>query len=230
MARADQSAPEAEASGAEGAEGAEGRAAVLVCGLGTLGTECVVALRRYGVPVRAVDLVDACPEGIPFVRGDCRLAEVLDHAAIDVGSCRAVVLVTGDARANLEAALAARKSNPAIRIVARAAQDNINQLLSTLLGNFVAFEPSRLAAGALALAASTGDVVGHFRLHGRLVRVLRRQIDPEDGLTLLRALPGDLPAPLYPHQAHRLKAALEASGTTAQLRPYRAGDPGRAPV
>jgi hypothetical protein len=37
------------------------------------------------------------------------------------------------------------------------------------------------------------------------------------GLAILQTLPHDLPDPLYPHQALRLKAALETSGTTAEL-------------
>jgi Trk K+ transport system NAD-binding subunit len=156
-----------------GRRGGEG--AVLVCGLGSLGTECVSVLRRYGVPVRSIDLAEPRHADVELVRGDCRHPDVLHRAGIE--SCRAIVLVTGDARANVEAALAARKLNASIRIVARAGQDNINNLLSGLLGNFVAYEPSRLAAGALALAASRGDVLGYFHLQGRLVRVVRRKIE-----------------------------------------------------
>jgi Trk K+ transport system NAD-binding subunit len=147
---------------------------VLVCGLGSLGAECVAVLRRYGVPVRAVDTSEAGVPGVELVRGDCRQPEVLRRAGIE--GCRAIVLVTGDPRVNVEAALAARRLNAAIRIVARAPQDNINQLLSSLLSNFVAYEPGRLAAGALALAAARGEVIGYFRVDGRLVRVLRREV------------------------------------------------------
>jgi Trk K+ transport system NAD-binding subunit len=156
----------------QGQESAAG--AVLVCGLGTLGAECVSVLGRYGVRVRAVELGDAGPAGVEIVRGDCRLPDVLRRAGIE-GS-RAVVLVTGDARVNVEAALAARKLDAHVRIVARAPQDNVHQLLSARIGNFVAYEPSRLAAGALALAAGRGDVVGYFRHEGALVRVLRQTI------------------------------------------------------
>ena len=59
----------------------------------------------------------------------------------------------------------------------RAAQDNVNDFLSTLLGRFVAYEPGRLAAGALALAASTGETIGYFRVEGRVVRVLRHRVE-----------------------------------------------------
>jgi Trk K+ transport system NAD-binding subunit len=160
---------------------------VVLCGLGSLGLACTAVLRRYGVPVQAVDkdletatLVasgDPGPGHVEAIHGDCRHAEVLRRAGVE--HARAIVLVTGDSRANIEAALAARRLNPGIRIVARTAQDNISQLLTDRLSNFVAYEPSRLAAGALALAASGGEVIGHFHVGGRLVRVLRRPIDSE---------------------------------------------------
>ena len=150
---------------------------MLVCGLGSLGAECVSVLRRYGVPVRAIEITEPVADaGIELVRGDCRQPDVLRRAHIE--ACRAIVLVTGNPRVNVEAALAARRLNAAIRIVARARQDNINQLLSELLSNFVAHDPERLAAGALALAASQGEVIGYFRIDGRLVRILRRKVVP----------------------------------------------------
>jgi Trk K+ transport system NAD-binding subunit len=148
---------------------------VLVCGLGSLGSECVAVLRGYGVPVRAVERGDAGAT-VETIRGDCRDGEVLRRAGIE--TCRAVVLVTGDARTNVEAALAARRLNASIRIVARAAQDNVNELLATRVGNFVAYEPGRLAAGALALAATPAAVIGSFRIDGHLVRIRRETIDP----------------------------------------------------
>ncbi len=158
---------------------------VVVCGVGSLGLACATVLRRYGVPVQAVDkdletatLVasgDPGPGQVESIHGDCRHAEVLRRAGVE--HARAILLVTGDSRANIEAALVARRLNPGIRIVARTAQDNISRLLTERLSNFVAYEPSRLAAGALALAASGGEVIGHFHVGGRLVRVLRRPVD-----------------------------------------------------
>ena len=115
--------------------------------------------------------------GVESTHGDCRNVEVLRRAGVDWA--RAVLLVTGDSRTNVEAALAARRLNPTIRIVARTAQDNISQVLTDRLSNFVAYEPSRLAAGALALAASSSEVIGHFHVDGRLVRVLRRPVEAD---------------------------------------------------
>ena len=158
-------------------------ATVVVCGLGSLGLSCTAVLRRYGVPVQAVDkdleiatlAASGDSSGVESTHGDCRSVEVLRRAGVD--RARAILLVTGDSRTNVEAALAARRLNQTIRIVARTAQDNISQLLTERLSNFVAYEPSRLAAGALALAASSSEVIGHFHVGGRLVRVLRRPVE-----------------------------------------------------
>jgi Trk K+ transport system NAD-binding subunit len=179
--------------------------AVLVCGLGGLGRECVSVLRGYGVPVRAVERGGA-EAPVETIRGDCRDGEVLRRAGIE--ACRAVVVVTGDARTNIEAALAARRLNAGVRIVARAAQDNIASLVSRLVGNFAAYEPSRLAAGAFALAASPADVVGSFRVDGQLLRVRRETVGAgsrwhgaevrqlgRHGLYVLDHGPGAPPAP-----------------------------------
>jgi Trk K+ transport system NAD-binding subunit len=155
--------------------------AVLVCGFGSLGRQCVQTLRRYRVAVRAVDRDDV-ERGefadVPFERGDCRYVDVLRRAGIEM--CRAILLVTGDAYANIEAALAARKLNPSIRIVARVAEQNLNALLASAVGNFVGYEPNRLAVGALALAALRSETVGYFHLEGRLLHVVRHEVAAGD--------------------------------------------------
>ena len=99
---------------------------------------------------------------------------MLRRAGIE--GCRAIVLVTGNSRVNVEAALAARRLNASIRIVACTPEDNISHLLSSLLTNFVAYDPGRLAAGPLALAAAQGEVIGYFRLDGHLVQVRRQSV------------------------------------------------------
>ena len=83
--------------------------------------------------------------------GDCPQPSVLEQAKI--GQCRAVLLVTSDEHVNTEAALAARLLNPKIRLIVRSDKQNLNQLLSQSLGNFVAYEPTQLSASAFALAA-----------------------------------------------------------------------------
>src|SRR5690349_10950640 len=83
--------------------------AVLVCGLGRLGQQCVRSLAGYRVPVRAIDLNP--PSGLSsdvasVTAGDFRDIETLKKAG--VAQCRSIVLLSGDAAANIEGALAAR--------------------------------------------------------------------------------------------------------------------------
>jgi Trk K+ transport system NAD-binding subunit len=162
---------------------------VLVCGLGRLGQHCVATLALFGVPVHGVDanpLDDGQVAGLPallasFSIGDCRAARVLEQASI--ATCRAVLLVTHDERINIAAAFAVRALHPHVRIVIRSGQENLNELLAAHLGNFVAYEPSVLAAPAFALAALADDTgnetAGLFRVEERLMRVVRVNIVPK---------------------------------------------------
>src|ERR1700677_286087 len=167
-----------------------GERPVLVCGLGALGRRCVEVLGSYEVPVRALDLeeVTDLAASVPFVRGDCRSSPPLRSAGLE--ACRGALFVTGDPRANIEGALAARKLSPSLRIVSRAAAPHLNELLADLLAIFGADEPNRLAGGALALAALGDEIVGHCHLDGRLIRVLRHKVgagDPWAGAAVERA-------------------------------------------
>ncbi len=96
---------------------------VLVCGLGSLGQLCVATLKAFGVAVSAIDLVKPVLWEVPglpdmleqLLIADCRQAGVLEQMGID--RCRAVLLVTGNERMNLECAFAVRALNPQARPV-----------------------------------------------------------------------------------------------------------------
>jgi Trk K+ transport system NAD-binding subunit len=156
----------------------------LVCGLGSLGQHCVVALKEFGVTVRAIDLTNQEYWNIPnlpdlldqLLIGDCRYPKTLEAAALD--QCRAVLLVTNNERINIEAAFAVRSLNPSVRLVIRSAQDNLNLLLAQQLGNFIAFEATQLSATSFALAALGGETCGLFTLETHLFRVVQMQIGP----------------------------------------------------
>jgi Trk K+ transport system NAD-binding subunit len=158
---------------------------VLVCGLGSLGQQCVRYLKEFGVNVIAIEQVIDKPWEMPelssflddLVTGDCRQLEVLQHAKIT--QCRAILLVTSSETVNVQAAFAARSLNSTIRLVIRSNQQTLNQLLGEQLGNFVAFEATQLPAPAFALAALQQETVGLFRLGNQLVRIVRRQIAPD---------------------------------------------------
>ncbi len=158
----------------------------LVCGLGSLGQHCVAVLKEYGAVVNAIDQEQPQHLEIPnllsllenlFI-GDCRQTSVLEQA--NISQCRTVLLVTGNERVNIEAAFAARLLNPQVRLVVRSDKQNLNELLSQTLGNFIAFEPNQISASGFALAALGDDNLGYFQLEERQFRVVKRQIQISD--------------------------------------------------
>ncbi|MBE9166493.1 NAD-binding protein [Pleurocapsales cyanobacterium LEGE 06147] len=158
----------------------------LVCGLGSLGQHCVVALKEFGVSAIAIEQVPPHNWEIAhlsellddLIVGDCRQNSVLERAKIS--QCRAALLVTSNERVNVETALAVRQLNPQTRLVIRSGQSNLNQLLYQQLGNFIAFEPTQLSTPALALAALGSETLGFFDLDGQQLRVVKRQIESDD--------------------------------------------------
>ncbi|HIK46744.1 MAG TPA: NAD-binding protein [Leptolyngbyaceae cyanobacterium M65_K2018_010] len=156
----------------------------LVCGLGSLGQHCVANLKTFGVPVYAVNQTLPDQWEVPHLQdlidhlvvGDCRLSEVLEAAR--VRHCRAVLLVTQNERVNLEAALTARVLNPRVQLVLRSDQQNLNELLEQQLENFVAFEPTQLAAPAFALEAFSESLLGYFTLDGHRFQVVKQRLEP----------------------------------------------------
>ncbi|MBR8828657.1 MAG: NAD-binding protein [Gomphosphaeria aponina SAG 52.96 = DSM 107014] len=158
----------------------------LVCGLGSNGQNCVVALREFGVKAIAIEQVQPQNWEIPdlpnlledLIIGDCRQNSILLQAKIE--RCRAALLVTSNEQVNAETALAVRQLNPRTRIVVRSTKENLNRLLSEQLGNFIAFDPNQLPATAFALAALGTEVLGLFKLDGKLLMVGQRLIKSGD--------------------------------------------------
>lgn len=164
----------------------------IVCGLGSLGQHCVIALKQFGVSVTAIEQIEPRQWEIhhlpslltDLIVGDCRDSETLTAAKID--QCRALLIVTSNERINAETAVAARSLSSHTRLVIRSGQENLNQLLAEHLGNFIAFEPTQLSADAFALAALGTDTQGLFYLNAgaetqqQLFRVIKRQIKATD--------------------------------------------------
>lgn len=164
----------------------------IVCGLGSLGQHCVVALSKFGVSVTAIEQIEPRQWHIPhlpslltdLIVGDCRDAETLEAAKID--ECRGLLIVTSNERVNAETAVAARSRTPYARLVVRSGQNNLNRLLGDHLGNFIAFEPSQLSADAFALAALGTHTQGLFYIEAgaeqeqQLLQVIKHQIQPTD--------------------------------------------------
>lgn len=157
----------------------------LVCGLGSLGQYCTLILKEFGASVNAIELEEVTNWKIPSVPelidhlfiGDCCQPSVLERVQID--QYRAILLVTSDERVNIEAAFAVRSLNSQVRLIVRSAQDNLNEVLSQQLGNFVAFEATQLPAPSFALAALATETRGFFALDEYYLRVVRVVIDQQ---------------------------------------------------
>ncbi len=155
----------------------------LVCGLGSLGQHCVAILKEYGVAVSAIDQVRPKNWEVPNLQnlledlfiGDCCQTKILEKAQIR--KCRTVLLVTSDERVNIEAAFAARLLNPQVRLVVRSNKQNLNQILSQNLGNFIAFEPNQLTASAFG-----ENILGLFHLNNQAIQVVEYMVEEGDTL------------------------------------------------
>ena len=166
----------------------------LVCGLGSLGQNCIVALKEFGVKIIAVEQhqpqtweIRNLPQLLDeLIIGDCREDLILKKASVQ--QCRSVLILTGDEEVNAQTALAVRQLNPQTRILVRSGQENLNQLLQQQLGNFFADDPTKLTATTFALASLGTEILGFFDLHGQRLQVVQRQLQLGDPWTNIRFL------------------------------------------
>nr|WP_233154254.1 NAD-binding protein [Scytonema sp. HK-05] len=195
----------------------------LVCGLGSLGQHCVVALKEFEVSVIAIDkkLPEDWESGhIPdlldnLLIGDCRQLNVLEQAKIQ--QCRAAIIVTSNEQVNAETALAVRKLNPKTRLVIRSSKKNLNELLNEHLGNFVAFEPTHLADPAFALAALGTETIGLFNLEKQWLQVVKRTLSATDHWCNNRLL--------YEFNTHNRRILYHTSGAAGTFQSFYEWEP-----
>ncbi len=156
----------------------------LVCGLGYLGQNCVIALKKFGVKVIAIEKkppsdweVKNVQESLEeLIIGDCSQQHILSQ--LPIPQIRAALIVTTVEKVNIETAIALRTLNPHTRLIVRSDRENLNYLLSNQLGNFVAYEPKHLPANAYALSALGKDTIGFLDLEGGKMRINRLQMPP----------------------------------------------------
>ncbi|WP_434741923.1 potassium channel family protein [Micromonospora sp. SH-82] len=108
---------------------------VVVVGLGNVGTRVMAQLNDFGVEVVAIDkdpqargVSLARRLGIPVIEGDAARDEVLRAASIE--TCQALVVVSTDDVANLQAALNARAVTNELRVVLRLYDDDFAERIS----------------------------------------------------------------------------------------------------
>ena len=158
----------------------------IVCGLGSLGQNCVVALKEFGIKIIGIEQSPPPYWEIPnlpqlleeVIIGDCREMAILQQANIE--KCRGILIVTSNEEVNFQTALIAREINPNIHLVLRSAQENLNQLLSEQLGNIFIAEPTQLTVAAFVIAGLRGDILGFFSLDRQKLQVVKHLVKPED--------------------------------------------------
>ncbi|MFM1841757.1 MAG: hypothetical protein RLZZ490_490 [Cyanobacteriota bacterium] len=156
----------------------------LVCGLGSLGQQAVIALKRFGVLVLAIEQANLSRYEIPdfpdlleqLIIGDCAYEPTLRQ--LDWSACRAAILATSTDQVNIETALMIRQYNPRTRLVVRSSKENLNQLLCEQLGNFIAYDPLELPANTYALAALGSETLGFFKLGDQWLHVMSQTLSP----------------------------------------------------
>lgn len=101
--------------------------------------------------------------------GDRPIDDALRRAQI--GRARAVVAVTGDDVANLEAALEARAINPEVRVVVRLFDDDFASHVHKEFGNTASRSVSHLAAPAFAAAMTGREVLGTLSVYRKVLMI-----------------------------------------------------------
>ncbi|MEV4809317.1 potassium channel family protein [Micromonospora avicenniae] len=137
---------------------------VVVVGLGNVGTRVMAQLREYDVEVVAIDK-DPEPRGgglarqlgVPLIVGDAARPETLEAAS--VAACQALVIVSTDDVANLEAALAARDTRADLRVVLRLFENDFAERVEEAFGLGVSRSVSYLAAPAFTGALTERAVI-----------------------------------------------------------------------
>jgi len=152
------------------------RGHVVVIGLGNVGTRVATLLQQLGIPVvciesdvnvRGIQAVQALD--IPVLTGEAPLEHQLRQARVH--RSRAVIALTGDDAANLEACLEARALAPDVRIVLRLFDDDFAAHLYKSFDNAASRSVSYLAAPAFAAALMGREVQGTLSVHRHVVLI-----------------------------------------------------------
>ena len=182
---------------------------IVVCGLGQLGRACLHTLLRFKVPLRCLDqsrplwlegleqagLADA------LVIGDMRHADALIR--VGVPEARAVLLLSSDSGANLEAALRVSLLNPGARVVVRSnGSVGLALHLRERLPGLVLLDPELLTAGVFANALRPDGSEAAFSLDNEVFGVVRQVVEADDSDDLF-TLQGRQRRLLQWCQAHR---------------------------
>ena len=174
------------------------RGHVVVIGLGNVGTRVATLIHSLGIPVVCIER-DVTVRGIlavraldiPVLTGEAPLEHHLREARVHCS--RAVVALTGDDAANLEACLEARAIAPDVRIVLRLFDDDFAAHLYQSFANAASRSVSYLAAPAFAAALMGREVQGTLSAYRHVVLIA--EFVAEEGSELVGRTLRDIEVP-----------------------------------
>jgi Trk K+ transport system NAD-binding subunit len=147
---------------------------VVVVGLGNVGTRVMHSFVDLGVPVVVIDRNEnargaqsARDRGVPFIVGDASNVETLRAASVDTS--RALVVVSTDDQANLEAAIEGRELKPDLRVILRLFDGGFADRVQRAFGITASRSVSYLAAPAFAAALLEREVIGTIPVDRRVL-------------------------------------------------------------
>jgi Trk K+ transport system NAD-binding subunit len=133
-------------------------------------------MHRLGIPVVCIErdvnargIAAARSMELPVLVGEAPLEDQLRRARVH--RCRAVLALTGDDAANLEAALEARALAPDVRIVLRLFDDDFATQVYRTFTNAASRSVSYLAAPAFAAALMGREVLGTLSVYRHVVLI-----------------------------------------------------------
>lgn len=160
---------------------------VVVCGLGNVGVRVIQHLRRFEEDAVVVEqdaesrfMNEVVGLGVPVVVGDARDQKILQ--SVNIAKAKAIIAVTDNDLANLEAALTAREFNPKIRVVIRMFDQKLAKKIEKSLGIEGAYSSSARSARLFAQAAISGDILDSFEFGGTVINAVQISIEPNMSL------------------------------------------------
>jgi Trk K+ transport system NAD-binding subunit len=168
---------------------------VVVAGLGEVGSRVLAQLRDLGLGVVGADRDPDAPGvrlarrlGVPVILGDVTREETLRSAS--VGTCRALVVLTSDDIANLEAGLNGRALREDLRVVLRLFDDDLAARVHRNFHIDVSRSVSYLAAPTFTAAVMSRQVIATMPFGRRVMLIAEVTVDEDcelAGRTLLEA-------------------------------------------
>lgn len=155
---------------------------IIVCGLGNVGVRVVQHLRSFAEDVIVIEadptvrfIHEITGMDVPVLSGDARDSTLLEEAR--VRQAKAIIAVTDNDLANLEAVLTARELNPAIRVVMRMFDQKLAKKIEKNLLIDRAYSSSARSSRLFAQAAISENILDSFEFGGETINAVQMTIE-----------------------------------------------------